>query len=197
MTCTCGYSDTETADHELTYSPWEVGSESEHFRTGECDCGYSAEETEQHYDGNYDGNCDGCGYITYRFSVTLPAVMHIVVDEDGKVYTASNAEIVNNSSDRIVVESVTVTAGEDWTLVPIWYDMADEKVDARCIGFYLNGMYTTSIGESEILKPSKWWIVDRDASCMLEYDAVVSATSEAIRNEQVLTLVFVVDWLYL
>jgi len=75
--------------------------------------------------------------------------------------------------------------------------MANAKVDSRFIGFSLNDLKTTSFGYSETLEPETWWIIDTNTSCALDYDAVVSATSDVIQNEQVLTLVFVVEWLLL
>ena len=123
--------------------------------------------------------------------------MTIVVSGDGEVYAADNAAIINNSTGRIIVSSVTVSAGDNWTLAPYDYNMANEKVDSRMIGFSLNELCTTSFGDSEILEPAWGWIVDTDTPYALDYDAVVSATSDVIQNEQVLTLVFVVEWLLL
>ena len=194
---TCGYSTVEYADHTLTTGDWKEYSDTQHSRTVSCSCGYNVTEYADHEDTDYDGYCDGCGYLMTRFSVTLPTVMLIVVAEDGWVYTASNAEIVNNSTHSVEITSVTITAGDNWTLVPYGWNMANEKVDSRLIGFYLNGAESTRTGGSEILTLPDNWTIDRDDSFVLDYDAVVSATSDVLKNEQVLTLVFVVDWLYL
>ena len=194
---TCGYSTVEYADHTLTAGDWKEYSDTQHSRTVACSCGYNITEYGDHADTDNDGYCDGCGYLMTRFSVTLPTVMLIVVAEDGWVYTASNAEIVNNSTHSVEITSVTITAGDNWTLVPYGWNMADEKVDSRLIGFYLNGAESSRTGGSEILTLPDIWTIDKDDSFVLEYDAVVSATSDVLKNEQVLTLVFVVDWLYL
>lgn len=65
-----------------------------------------------------------------------------------------------------------------------------ENLDSRRIGFILNG----TDGYHGILAQDGRWTAERDSSIPLSYDAVVSATSEAITGEQVLTVVFVVDW---
>ena len=83
-----------------------------------------------------------------------------------------------------------LTAENGWQLVPFNTNMADEKVDARRIGFALNGAESDS---SAILPMSGSWGIAKGTALSLDYDAVVSATSNPI-NEQVLTVVFVLDW---
>ena len=126
--------------------------------------------------------------------MTLPAAMVMTVSEDGKIHTADNVVIVNNSTHAVEITSVTVTAAGDWTLVPYNYNMAAAKVDTKLIGFSLNGAATTQTGDTENLSLPTNWTIDRDATFPLSYDAVVSATSTTMQNEQVLTLVFVIDW---
>ena len=128
------------------------------------------------------------------FSVTVPANMSLAVANDGYVYSATNAAVVNNSSHAVEITSVMITAGNGWTIVPYDYNMADEKVDSKLIGFYLNGAETTQTGTNETLALPDNWTIDRDDSFDLDCDAVISATSETIQNEQVLTLVFVINW---
>lgn len=128
------------------------------------------------------------------FSVTVPANMSLAVANDGYVYSATNAAVVNNSSHAVEITSVMVTAGDGWTIVPYDYSMADEKVDAKLIGFYLNDAMTTQIGTREKLTLPTNWTIDRGDSFSLEYDAIVSATSDVLTNEQVLTLMFVINW---
>lgn len=193
--CSSYVGSTSYANHSLTYGSWSVSSDTAHVRTKTCSsCGYSGTETAAHTDGNDDGNCDGCAYLMTRFSVTVPANMSLAVANDGYVYSATNAAVVNNSSHTVKITSVTVTAGDGWTIVPYNYNMADEKVDSKLIGFYLNDAITKQIGTSEKLSLPTNWTIDSGDYFMLEYDAVVSATSDILTNEQVLTLVFVINW---
>ena len=67
-------------------------------------------------------------------------------------------------------------------------------MDSRLIGFLLNDAFTSDTGYSENLSLASNWTVTRGNSMDLLYDAVVSATSEIITEEQVLTIVFVLDW---
>ena len=193
-TCDCGYEVEEAENHTFTYGAWSSISDSEHTREAVCRCGYSTDETAYHEDSDYDGYCDYCEYLMTFFSVTVPANMSLTVSKNGEVYAATNAAVINNSSYAVEITSVTVSAGENWTLVPYGYNMADEKVDSRLIGFYLNGAETSKIGTSESLTLSDNWTIDRDDFFPLQYDAVVSATSDILQNEQVLTLVFIINW---
>ena len=192
--CSCGYSTTETANHSFTYGTWTSVSDTEHSGSKTCSCGYSTTETGSHTDADGDGSCDDCGYLMSRFSVTLPAAMVMTISEDGEVHTAENVVIINNSTAAVKVTGVSVTAAGSWTLVPYTYNMAAAKVDSKLIGFSLNGAATKQTGNSENLTLFGDWTIAKGASLPLTYDAVVSATSTAMLNEQVLTLVFVLDW---
>ena len=194
-TCTaCGHSTEESEKHTFTYGAWEAYDETQHWRTAECECGYSTHEYGDHYDNTGDDYCDDCGYLVSRFSVTLPAAMVMTVSEDGEIHTADNVAIINNSTHAVEITSVTVTAAGDWTLVPYNYNMAAAKVDTKLIGFRLNGAATRQTGDTERLSLPTNWTIDRADIFPLEYDAIVSATSTTMKNEQVLTLVFVIDW---
>lgn len=181
-------------EHSFYYGTWYAENETEHGRTVSCRCGYADEETELHKDLDGDDYCDDCGYLVTRFSVTLPAAMVMTVSEDGEIHTADNVAIINNSTHGVEITSVTVTAAGDWTLVPYNYNMAAAKVDTKLIGFYLNGAATKQTGDTESLSLPQNWTIDHADIFPLDYDAVVSATSTTMENEQVLTLVFVIDW---
>lgn len=116
--------------------------------------------------------------------------MTIVVSETGEVYTADNIEIVNHSTGAIAITDIRVQTNSGWTLVSYDTNMADEKVDSRQIGFLLNG----ADGMMENLSLTGDWTIEKNDELPLIYDAVVSATSEAIDGEQVLTVTFVVEW---
>ena len=72
--------------------------------------------------------------ITEVFSVTVPVVLPLTVDESGEVHTGS-AEIINASTGAVVVSSVSISTKNGWQLVPFSTDMAHEKVDAQLLGF--------------------------------------------------------------
>ena len=193
LTCSCGYSITETADHSLTYSEWTPISETHHQRTGSCACGYSNTETGLHNDADGDGYCDDCGYLLTRFSVTVPASLTMTVSKYGEVYAASNAAIVNNSTGMVEVTGITVSTDNGWTLVPYGSNMASAKVDSKLIGFSVNGAQSGSGGNTQMLTLSDGWLIPSSESLPLVYDAVVSALSQPV-SEQVLTVVFVLEW---
>ena len=127
------------------------------------------------------------------FSVVVPAVLPVTVDQNGKVYV-SNAEIVNHSTAAVQVSSVTLTAENGWTLVPYASDMSHAKVDSNQIGFSIRDQKTTKTGDSEVFTLSSPWQIAEEESLTLSYDAVVSALSQPVTNANILSVLFVVEW---
>ena len=131
--CDCGHIAEEPEDHTFSYEEWTEYSSEEHSREVSCECGYSDMEYDDHADSDTDGSCDECGYITARFSVTVPAYLLVVISQDGTVFSAVTAEITNYSTAAVAVTDISFTTGNGWTLVPYTTEMADEKVDSRQI----------------------------------------------------------------
>ena len=127
------------------------------------------------------------------FSVIVPAVLPVTVDQNGKVYV-SNAEIVNHSTAAVQVSSVTLTAENGWTLVPYDMDMSHAKVDSDQIGFKLNSAQTCKTGNTEQFVLTSQWKIAEEDSLTLSYDAVVSALSQPVTNANILCVLFVVEW---
>ena len=127
------------------------------------------------------------------FSVVVPAVLPVTVDQNGKVYV-SNAEIVNHSTAAVQVSSVTLTAENGWTLVPYASDMSHAKVDSNQIGFKINSAQTSKTGSTEQFELTSPWQINKEESLTLTYDAVVSALSQPVTNANILCVLFVVEW---
>ena len=127
------------------------------------------------------------------FSVIVPAVLPVTVDQNGKVYV-SNAEIVNHSTAAVQVSSVTLTAENGWTLVPYASDMSHAKVDSKQIGFKINSAQTSKTGSTEQFELTSPWQINEEESLTLTYDAVVSALSQPVTNANILCVLFVVEW---
>ena len=127
------------------------------------------------------------------FSVIVPAVLPVTVDQNGKVYV-SNAEIVNHSTAAVQVSSVTLTAENGWTLVPYASDMSHAKVDSNQIGFKINSAQTSKTGSMEQFELTSPWQINEEESLTLSYDAVVSALSQPVTNANILCVLFVVEW---
>jgi hypothetical protein len=191
--CVCGHQDHETAPHGFQYGEWAALNSTEHTREKYCNCGYASTETASHSDRNGDNYCDDCGYLLSHFSVTVPANLTIVLAPDGSVRTATNAVITNNSTGPVKVSAVSVTTANGWTLVPFNTNMANAKVDSKQIGFSINDTVSTRRGNTEELSVGSGWQIERNNSLPLAYDAVVSAVSSPV-SEQVLTVVFVLEW---
>ena len=131
--------------------------------------------------------------ITEVFSVTVPVTLPLVVDESGEVHTGS-AEIINASTGEVVVSSVSISTKNGWQLVPFDTDMAHAKVDAKQLGFKINNSVTTKTGDTETLVLRGSWDIAESGKLPLSYDAVVSAVSKAITEQEVLSIVFVLEW---
>lgn len=131
--------------------------------------------------------------ITEIFSVTVPVTLPLIIDENGKVHTG-RAEIINGSTGEVVVSSVSISTKNGWQLVPFNTDMAHEKVDAKLLGFKINGAQTTKNGNAETFALSAPWEIAENSRMTLSYDAVVSAVSKAITEQEVLSVVFVLEW---
>ena len=131
--------------------------------------------------------------ITEVFSVTVPVTLPLVIDESGEVHTG-NAEIINGSTGEVVVSSVGISTKNGWQIVPFSTDMAHEKVDAKLLGFKINGAQTTKNGNVETLALTAPWTIAENGRLPLTYDAVVSAVSKAVTEQEVLSVVFVLEW---
>ena len=131
--------------------------------------------------------------ITELFSVTVPATLPLVVDETGKVYVAA-ASIVNNSTGDVKVSSVSVTSKNGWEFVPYSTNMAKAKVDAKQVGFKINSSETSKTGDSEIFTLAAPWTVKEADALSINYDAVVSAVSQPVTGQEIMSVVFVLEW---
>ena len=131
--------------------------------------------------------------ITEVFSVTVPVTLPLIVDESGEVHTGT-AEIINGSTGEVVVSSVSISTKNGWQIVPYTTDMAHEKVDAQLLGFKINGAQTTKNGNAETFALSAPWEITENGRLPISYDAVVSAVSKAITEQEVLSVVFVLEW---
>ena len=131
--------------------------------------------------------------ITELFSVTVPATLPLVVDETGKVYVAA-ASIVNNSTGDVKVSSVSVTSKNGWEFVPYSTNMAKAKVDAKQVGFKINSSETSKTGDSEVFTLAAPWTVKEADALSINYDAVVSAVSQPVTGQEIMSVVFVLEW---
>ena len=131
--------------------------------------------------------------ITEVFSVTVPVTLPLIVDEGGEVHVGA-AEIINGSTGEVIVSSVSISTKNGWQLVPFDTDMAHEKVDARLLGFKINDSETTKTGDAETFSLTSPWKIAENGKLPLSYDAVVSAVSQPVTEQNVLSVVFVLEW---
>ena len=131
--------------------------------------------------------------ITEVFSVTVPVTLPLVVDESGEVHVGA-AEIINGSTGEVIVSSVSISTKNGWKLVPFDTDMAHAKVDAKQLGFKINDAQTSKTGDAETFSLTAPWTIAENGKLPLAYDAVVSAVSQPVTEQDVLSVVFVLEW---
>ena len=83
------------------------------------------------------------------------------------------------------MSSVSISTKNGWKIVPYTTDMAHEKVDAQLFGFKINDAQTS--------KTAPWEIAE-NGRLPISYHAVVSAVSKAVTEQEVLSIVFVLEW---
>ena len=131
--------------------------------------------------------------ITEVFSVTVPVTLPLIVDEGGEVHVGA-AEIINASTGDVIVSSVSISTKNGWQLVSYTTDMAHAKVDAKQLGFKINDSVTTKTGDAETFSLTSPWTIAENGKLPLTYDAVVSAVSQPVTEQDVLSVVFVLEW---
>ncbi len=195
--CTdCSYSYNLNEPHKFNPNDYkyEVIDKNLHKFIKPCEkCDYAYEINEYHEDSDSDCYCDDCGYLMTKFSVTVPTTMVLTMGTDGEVYAPSDVVIINNSTAAVSVKKADINTRNGWNIVPYSTNMAYEKVDSKKIGFKMNGIQTDSAGTTDSLSYNNSWIIEKDKSSAVVYDAVVSATSTPI-DEQVIEIVYIVDW---
>ena len=92
------------------------------------------------------------------------------------------------------MSSVSISTKNGWQLVPFNTDMAHAKVDAKQLGFKINDSVTTKTGNAETFALSAPWEIAENGRLPISYDAVVSAVSKAVTEQEVLSIVFVLEW---
>ena len=105
------------------------------------------------------------------------------------------AEIINSSTGDVIVSSVSISTKNGWQLVPFGTDMAHEKVDAQLLGFKINDAQTSKTGDAETFNLTAPWTIAENGRLPIDYDAVVSAVSQPVTEQDVLSVVFVLEWL--
>ena len=131
--------------------------------------------------------------ITEVFSVTVPVTLPLIVDEGGEVHVGA-AEIINASTGDVIVSSVSISTKNGWQLVPYTTDMAHAKVDAKQLGFKINDSQTKNTGDTETFSLTNPWQITENGRLPISYDFVVSAVSQPVTEQDVLSIVFVLEW---
>lgn len=134
------------------------------------------------------------------FSVTVPMYLPVTVDSQGNVTTASDAEIVNNSSGPVQVTNVSITPFSNWVVVDYNTNMKAEKVNAKKVGLKLNETSKTQADGSLNFDSTGFRVMNSRAftdgsnKISLNYNVIIPAQEKAISNTSVANLTFTVAW---
>lgn len=124
------------------------------------------------------------------FSVTVPMILPIDMDEMGNVYVSTSAEVKNNSAGPVKIESVEVSVMNGWKLVDFYTDFRSEKVGLREFGMNIQGYDVDLDGSLSI----NWSDIPAGENLALDYSAVVAAQPYNITNEYIANVIFTVGW---
>lgn len=123
------------------------------------------------------------------FNVTVPTSLPIWVDKEGKVTTATDSKIMNNSSGPVKISSVHITSSNNWELMSS--DKIDEqKVGTKAFNFNLQGINIEAEGEIKLPNNTS---IQKGGELNLEYDSKVAPQKQAI-TEEIANITFVIDW---
>jgi DNA-directed RNA polymerase alpha subunit len=126
---------------------------------------------------------------TKMIDVTMPVVMPISI-MDGKVLTADNVEITNNS-DSIPVEITSVEVDDGAYEVASYDEFVDYSKDK--IALIINGCKTVDNGIMDIsaeMLTEKFPVIDIHESLPINYSAKVSKSTETGIIEEAASVVF-------
>ncbi len=155
-----------------------------------------------------DGSIDGTPAAT-AMSVTVPTALPMAMSQSGDVTTATDCQIINNSFGAVRVKSVTITAGNDWSLTAFGdkSTLADEKVDANKLGFAMSIGGGTQVETDDSDASSQDLISAPIDGCYMsgagntsanyvyiEYSAIVTPLSNPVTNANIANVVFVIEW---
>ncbi len=158
-------------------------------------------------DGIGGGDGEG-GTTATKLNVVVPTTLPMAMSDDGTVVTATDCKIVNNSYGAVRVKSVTISAATGWNLTAFGpkSTLAAEKVDSNKLGFAMKigggqevkttsnartqnlitapiaGCYMTGIGDTA------------KNTVAIDYSAIVTPLSGAMKNTTVANVVFVIEW---
>ena len=155
-----------------------------------------------------NGGVGGGETTPTKLNVVVPTSLPMAMSDDGNVVTATDCKIVNNSYGAVRVKSVSITAASGWHLTAFGNksSLAGEKVDSNKLGFAMSigggaQVKTASDAATQALITSPitgcymTGAGDTSAnSVKIDYSAIVTPLSGAVKNATVASVVFVIEW---
>lgn len=123
------------------------------------------------------------------FSVTVPSVLPITVNAEGRVVTATDTKITNNSAGKIEVKSIEVVADNGWVLKSMTEDFINKSVNTKEFAMSFNDVDAINGNIA-----STFGLISADASQSFTYNAKVAPQSENITKNTIASVTFVIGW---
>lgn len=132
-------------------------------------------------------------YGAGEFSVTVPLSLPVDMDEAGKVFTSSNAYIANNSVSTVEVVDVYIDTKNGWSISDYNDSYNEKSVNAKEFGILINEGIANPDGSISFMGNVDLRIASGRTMDII-YDVRLPAQEEAINNELMADVVFVLDW---
>jgi len=125
------------------------------------------------------------------FSVTVPTVLPIEVDNKGEVTVATDNKIINNSYGMVEVKGVEVQSQNGWVLQNFNTDFKTKRVGIKEYGFQLNGENVAIDGScsADSFEP-----ISGNDEISFSYNANIATQSTALEDIQIANVVFTMGW---
>lgn len=140
------------------------------------------------------------------FSITVPTVLPIHVDDYGKVYVSGKAEVENHSTSPVKIDRVIISSIGAFKLND--YDSLEDGElypNSEKIVMYINGLKTDGVSQKSCTKVWNAILPKRDIKnpddksyiLNVDYMVKIAVQTENINRNQpkdVMKIVFITDW---
>lgn len=135
---------------------------------------------------------EGGGSGGRRFSVTVPIACPIWVTSDNTVITASNAQIVNNSSEAVKVVGVKIQPTGSFKLVRFDSNFTALDNNSYKFGMVINNDEFNPNTKALEMTNKSWNYIEKDASLPIIYTARFAPITKQIKDFDMAEIVFTV-----
>ena len=127
------------------------------------------------------------------FSVTVPTSLPLYVDGYGRVTTAPNVKITNNSNGSVKVVDVSIASTGTYDIKSYDEDFSDKYINANELALSINGSKTQEDGALNF-NATGFPVIQAGGFQYLDYFAKVTGSSAQREGEHVADVYITIDW---